>query len=112
MQQDTSAGIGQFIEHFLAAVDFQDPVEVTAETVLAELPEWDSLAALGVTTKRDGTVTLDTKKLDAAIKAYPDAVEAIFVPLRDATHTETTDPGIGSAMATLKTSETADKASL
>jgi flagellar hook-associated protein 2 len=71
-----------------------------------------SLAALGVTTNRDGTVTLDTKKLDAAIKAYPDAVEAIFVPLRDATHTETTDPGIGSAMATLKTSETADKGGL
>ena len=30
------------------AVDFQEPIEVTAKTVLAELPEWDSLAALGV----------------------------------------------------------------
>ena len=48
MQQDSSAGLGGFIENFLAAVDFQDPVEVSAETVLAELPEWDSLAALGV----------------------------------------------------------------
>lgn len=48
MQQDSSAGVAQFIDHFLAAVDFQDPVEVSAETVLAELPEWDSLAALGV----------------------------------------------------------------
>ena len=37
-----------FIENFLTAVDFQDPVEVTLQTVLAELPEWDSLAALGV----------------------------------------------------------------
>ena len=37
-----------FIENFLLAVDFQDPVEVTMETVLMELPEWDSLAALGV----------------------------------------------------------------
>lgn len=38
----------QFIENFLTAVDFQDPVEVKPETVLTDLPEWDSLAALGV----------------------------------------------------------------
>ncbi|MFC6842163.1 acyl carrier protein [Xanthomonas theicola] len=37
-----------FIENFLSATDFQNPVEVTPETVLRELPEWDSLAALGV----------------------------------------------------------------
>lgn len=65
-----------------------------------------SMADLGVTTNRDGSVTLDSKKLDAALKAYPDAVEAIFAPLRDATHTEVTDPGIGGAMAALKSSET------
>lgn len=40
--------IEQFIEQFLIAVDFQEPVEVTAETELANLPEWDSLASLGV----------------------------------------------------------------
>jgi acyl carrier protein len=40
--------IDQFIEQFLIAVDFQDPVDVTSETELASLPEWDSLAALGV----------------------------------------------------------------
>lgn len=66
-----------------------------------------SMADLGVTTNRDGSVTLDTKKLDAALKNYPDAVEAIFAPIRDATHTEETDPGIGGAMLALKTSETA-----
>ncbi|MBB5876409.1 MULTISPECIES: acyl carrier protein [Xanthomonas] len=37
-----------FIENFLSATDFQNPVEVTMDTVLRELPEWDSLAALGV----------------------------------------------------------------
>ncbi|WP_115527743.1 MULTISPECIES: acyl carrier protein [Xanthomonas] len=37
-----------FIENFLSATDFQEPVDVTLETVLLELPEWDSLAALGV----------------------------------------------------------------
>jgi acyl carrier protein len=40
--------IEQFIENFLTAVDFQDPIEITADTVLTELPEWDSLAALGI----------------------------------------------------------------
>jgi len=38
--------IEQFIEQFLAAVDFQDPVPVQADTKLADLPEWDSLSAL------------------------------------------------------------------
>ncbi len=38
----------QFIENFLSATDFQTPVEVTGDTPLSDLPEWDSLAALGV----------------------------------------------------------------
>ena len=40
--------IASFIENFLVAVDFQEAVAVTPETVLRDLPEWDSLAALGV----------------------------------------------------------------
>lgn len=40
--------ISAFIEQFQTAVDFQDPVDITPETLLADLPEWDSLAALGV----------------------------------------------------------------
>ena len=40
--------IQSFIEQFLIAVDFQDAVDLTPETVLTDLPEWDSLAALGV----------------------------------------------------------------
>jgi len=40
--------IEQFIESFLTAVDFQEPVEVAPDTELRSLPEWDSLAALGV----------------------------------------------------------------
>ena len=42
------SNIQAFIENFLVAVDFQDPVEVTPDTILIDLPEWDSLAALGV----------------------------------------------------------------
>lgn len=37
-----------FVENFIVAVDFQQPVPITGETALADLPEWDSLAALGV----------------------------------------------------------------
>lgn len=40
--------IEQFIEQFLIAVDFQATVDVTPDTALLCLPEWDSLAALGV----------------------------------------------------------------
>ena len=43
-----AGGVDQFIENFQTAVDFQEPVEITAETELASLAEWDSLAALGV----------------------------------------------------------------
>lgn len=42
------ADIESFIEHFQSAVDFQEPVNVKPDTLLSELPEWDSLAALGV----------------------------------------------------------------
>lgn len=40
--------IQEFIEKFTNAVDFQNPVEIKPETLIHELPEWDSLAALGV----------------------------------------------------------------
>lgn len=40
--------VDQFIENFLIAVDFQEAVEITPETEIASLAEWDSLAALGV----------------------------------------------------------------
>lgn len=38
----------QFIEDFIEATDFQDPVDISMDTELRNLPEWDSLAALGV----------------------------------------------------------------
>ncbi|RCW67604.1 acyl carrier protein [Pseudorhodoferax soli] len=42
-----------FIDKFLEAVDFETSVEVTETTPLADLPEWDSLAALGVIVMAD-----------------------------------------------------------
>lgn len=71
-----------------------------------------SLADLGVTTNRDGSLSLDSKKLEAALKSWPDAVEAMFNPLRDSTHSETTDPGISGAMSAIKTSALASNGGL
>jgi len=47
---DTLQGLDMqnFLEQFVMAVDFQTPVPVEAATPLESLPEWDSLAALGV----------------------------------------------------------------
>ncbi|WP_373768967.1 acyl carrier protein [Delftia acidovorans] len=65
--------IDQFIESFLTAVDFQEAVEVTPETELRSLPEWDSLAALGVIVMFDvdygKTITGDDLKNCSTITA-------------------------------------------
>ena len=45
--------IETFIENFITAVDFQEAVEIQPDTKLADLPEWDSLAALGVIVMSD-----------------------------------------------------------
>lgn len=37
-----------FIANFIDATDFQVPVDITLDTRLSSLAEWDSLAALGV----------------------------------------------------------------
>lgn len=43
-----NTSIEQFIEGFINAVDFQEAIAIDPETQLHDLPEWDSLAALGV----------------------------------------------------------------
>lgn len=40
--------LDQFVEKFSNAVDFQSDVTLAGDTNLKALPEWDSLAALGV----------------------------------------------------------------
>ncbi len=57
-------------------------------------PDVNSLTDIGISFAKDGSLTIDNKKLDAAIAANPDAVEAMFNPARDATHTDTSDPGL------------------
>jgi flagellar hook-associated protein 2 len=65
-------------------------------------PAINSLSDIGVATNRDGSISLDTAKLDAALAAKPDAVEALLSPTRDATRTALTDPGISGALNMLK----------
>ncbi|MBL0924356.1 MAG: flagellar filament capping protein FliD [Sphingomonadaceae bacterium] len=61
-----------------------------------------SLADVGISTNRDGTVSLNSAKLEAALRDFPDAVEAIFNPPRDNLRTEATDPGIAFALDALR----------
>jgi flagellar hook-associated protein 2 len=67
----------------------------------------NSLNDIGIATNRDGTIRLDQTRLDQVITSNPDEVEAIFNPLRDATHSESTDPGISHAMSSLAQKMTA-----
>lgn len=43
-----SPEVATFLENFVMAVDFQTPVAIAEDTELADLDEWDSVAALGV----------------------------------------------------------------
>jgi flagellar hook-associated protein 2 len=61
-----------------------------------------SLSDIGISTNRDGTISLNSAKLEVALRDHPDAVEAMFNPPRDATRTEVTDPGIAFALDALR----------
>jgi flagellar hook-associated protein 2 len=69
-------------------------------------PRVSSLADIGIATNRDGTLSLDVGKLNSVLQADPDAVEAIFNPLRDVTHTAATDPGITVSLGAIRDAAT------
>lgn len=84
-------------------------VQLTAlisKTVTSD-PQINSLTGVGVFTNRDGTISFDSAKFEAALAANPDAVEALFSPTRDAAHTITTDPGLSETLKSLKDAATA-----
>lgn len=70
-------------------------------------PQINSLTGIGIFTNRDGTIGFDSAKFEAALAANPDAVEALFSPTRDTTHTAVTDPGLSDTLKQLKDSATA-----
>lgn len=62
----------------------------------------NTLAHIGISTAKDGTLTLDKTKLDAVLATDAGAVEGLFNPLRDGTHNATTDPGIAGILDAIR----------
>jgi flagellar hook-associated protein 2 len=62
----------------------------------------NKLTDIGIATTKEGTLALDTAKLDKILAADAGAVEAIFNPRRDATHNQTSDPGIAFALDAIR----------
>ena len=62
----------------------------------------NKLSDIGVSTTKEGLLAVDTAKLDKVLAADAGAVEALFNPRRDATHTERTDPGIAFALDAIR----------
>lgn len=54
----------------------------------------NQLSDIGVSITKEGLLSVDNAKLDKALETDAGAVEALFNPRRDATHTEQSDPGI------------------
>lgn len=73
-----------------------------AGTALTSHPTISRLSDVGITTTREGALLLDNAKLEAAIQRDPEAVEALFNPVRSATRTEATDPGLAQVMDALR----------
>jgi acyl carrier protein len=75
-----SEGPDAFVEQFIIAVDFQNAVPVEGGTLLKDLPEWDSLAALGVIVMCDTeygvTITGEDLKRCITVADIRDTVQA------------------------------------
>lgn len=78
--------------------------ELTAMTgnALTSDPNISRLSDIGISTSRDGSLVIDEAKLSAVLASNPDAVEAMFNPIRDASHTAETDPGIAGALDAIR----------
>lgn len=62
----------------------------------------NQLSDIGISVTKEGLLTVDNAKLDKAIETDAGAVEALFNPRRDATHNQTTDPGIAAALDAIR----------
>ncbi|MDZ3831844.1 MAG: flagellar filament capping protein FliD [Sphingopyxis sp.] len=70
--------------------------------VLTSHDSINTLAHIGISTNKEGLMTLDRAKFDKVLAVDPGAIEAMFNPRRDATHNETSDPGIAVALDRLR----------
>ena len=62
----------------------------------------NKLSDIGISTTKEGLLTVDNAKLDKVLASDAGAVEALFNPRRDATHTEMSDPGIAFALDAIR----------
>ena len=62
----------------------------------------NKLSDIGISSTREGLLSVDNAKLDKVLASDAGAVEALFNPRRDATHTEATDPGIAFALDAIR----------
>jgi flagellar hook-associated protein 2 len=62
----------------------------------------NKLSDIGISSTKDGLLAVDSAKLEKALAADAGAVEALFNPRRDATHTATTDPGIAGVLDAIR----------
>jgi len=63
-------------------------------TMLSSHGTINKLSDIGISSTKEGLLAVDNAKLDRVLASDAGAVEALFNPRRDATHTATTDPGI------------------
>lgn len=80
-----------------------------ASTVLRSGSGPTMLTDIGVKTQRDGSLVVDSAKLDAALAASPDAVEQLFNPSKAA---GSTDQGLGGALKAVRDKLRADSGPL
>ncbi len=66
------------------------------------------LTDIGIKTTREGGLAIDAARFDQVLRDTPESIEAIFNPSRNATQTETTDPGILTVLRRIEQAATAD----
>lgn len=60
------------------------------------------LSDIGISSTKEGTLAVDSAKLEKALASDAGAVEALFSPRRDATHDATSDPGIAGILDAIR----------
>ena len=82
--------------------DLETQLQGLVNKVLTSHGSISKLSDIGISTAKDGTLSLDKTKLDAVLASDAGAVEGLFNPLRDGTHNETTDPGIAGMLDAIR----------
>lgn len=94
---DTTAGTVGLLSSDPGIRQMSNKLAQLATTQLATTGAYQTLSDLGVRTERDGTLTVDITKLNAAIAADPEGVTQMLNP----TVSSATNPGVAGALKTV-----------